>query len=305
MSRFLEFAKANRCIPDFIGIQCYPHLSIADDEEFFLYALTQESSPSILSADEHYTRTILKECKELLKKYGLQELSVWIEEWNSTLWQRDISGDTCYKAAWLVKNLSECYDEAESFGYWLLSDFIEERAAFGDVFHGGYGLFTYNCIPKSGWLAMQMMRNLGDRYLDAGDGWLITKTDRGLQIILNHYCHYDALYRLRYKKLSDPRKAYSVFMEKGNAEYSISLTGLKPGRYEIKRYSITAQQGSSFDTWLSMGKPKYLRESESVYLKRAAQPGYYLETRDLDSDYLIETTLQPHEIRMFLLERIE
>ena len=82
----------------------------------------------------------------------LQAFSWWRRRGsNSTLWQRDISGDTCYKAAWLIKNALQNYDQAQYLGYWLLTDFLDEWLVPGGVFHGGYGLFTINGIPKAGY----------------------------------------------------------------------------------------------------------------------------------------------------------
>ena len=109
----------------------------------------------------------------------------------------------------------------EAFGYWSLTDFFEEVSDFGSVYHGGYGLFTYNGIPKSGWHAMRFLNMLGDVKVGGGDGWMATKSDEGIQLLMDHYCHYDGLYCLRYRKLTDPEKAYSVFSKgwkKGNTK---------------------------------------------------------------------------------------
>jgi len=50
----------------------------------------------------------------------------------------------------------------EAFGYWLLTDFIEERLPYDDLtYFGVCGLFTYCGIPKAGWTAMLLLRKLG------------------------------------------------------------------------------------------------------------------------------------------------
>ncbi len=302
---FFEYAISKNCVPDFVCTECFPHRAIEWDTDFWRFMLSQMSSPLALSSDMHYTRTMLKDYRKLLGKYGLAHLEIWIEEWNSTFWQRDLSGDTCYKAAWLTKNICENYDESEAFGYWTLSDFIEERSDFGTVYHGGYGLFTYNGIPKSGWLAMRLLHMLGDTKLDAGDGWMITRSKRGIQIILSHYCHYDSLYCLRYHQLKDPKQAYHVFVKDGLLKYEIHLTDLPAGTYEIKRFLVSSEHGSSFDVWLKMGMPQYLRRQEIEYLKQMAQPQYHVQTLELQGEYTMESCLSPHEIQIFLLEMVD
>ena len=299
---FFEYALSHNCVPDFICTECFPHRAIGQDADFMRFMVSQISAPSVLSSDVHYTRTMLRDYRKLLESYGLSHLDIWIEEWNSTFWQRDLSGDTCYKAAWLTKNICENYDETESFGYWTLSDFIEERSDFGIVYHGGYGLVTYNGIPQSGWMAMKLLRMMGGVKLDAGEGWMITRSRQGIQIILNHYCHYDNLYCLRYQKLTDPRKAYSVFMEDGLLKFEIHLTDLPAGEWEIKRFLISPKCGSSFDVWLNMGMPRYLRGDEINYLRNTSQPQYQVETLELTGSYRVESCLAPHEVQMILLD---
>ena len=62
-----------------------------------------------------------------------------------------------------MKDICENYDRAEAFGYWLLTDFIEERLPHeGMTYFGGSSLLTYNGIPKAGWNALRLLRKLGD-----------------------------------------------------------------------------------------------------------------------------------------------
>jgi xylan 1,4-beta-xylosidase len=177
----------------------------------FIQHQSQQSAPTVLSSDENFMRTVREQLQSLFEEFGVGKQELWFEECNSTLWQRDLSGDTCYKAVWLAKNLCENYDCAESFGYWLLTDLMDEHTALDSVFHGGYGLLTYNGIPKSGYQAMRFLRQLGDTQIGAGDGWFLTRRGKDFQLLLYHYCHYDNLYRYRYKRLSSPQEAYSVF----------------------------------------------------------------------------------------------
>ena len=298
---FFTFAKEHDCIPDFVCTQCYPHHSIQADEAFWQLTLSQEKAPSMLSADVHYLKNIIADYRKLLADCGLSHLPLWIEEWNSTIWQRDLSGDTCYKASWLVQNICETDGSIEALGYWTLSDFMEESSVFGRVYHGGFGLFTYNGIPKSGWQALLLLRMLEGEKIGAGEGWLAIRSSRGIQIILSHYCHYDSLYCLQYKKLTDPARAYSVFETDGMRKYDIHVQGMSPGTYEIRRLTISSQHGSSFDAWLEMGRPEYLREEEIEYLKHLSVPKMQIETRTLDGSYAAECLLGPHEVQLIIL----
>lgn len=303
--RFLEFVLAEHCVPDFICTQCYPHEEIDITDDFWRFTMTQASSPAILSTDIHFMRRALHAYRSLLTTYGLQDLPIWTEQWNSTVWQRDLSGDTCYKAAWLAMNICENMDETESFGYWSFSDFMEEISDFGGIYHGGYGLFTYNGIPKSGWHALRFLRMLGNTRLAAGNGWFAARNEKGIQILLHNYCHYDYLYCRRSRKLTDPQKAYSVFAESGPVIYDISIDHLAQGTYEMRKYSITPAHGSSFDTWVAMGMPPYLSAEERTYIERASQPFYQVETVHADEELSLECILNAHEVQIIILNIME
>ena len=301
---FFTWTKEHECVPDFVCTQCYPHHSIQADEAFWQLTLSQEKAPSMLSADIHYLKNIIADYRKLLADSGLTHLPLWIEEWNSTIWQRDLSGDTCYKASWLVRNICETDGSIEALGYWTLSDFMEESSVFGRVYHGGFGLFTYNGIPKSGWQALLLLQMLEGNKIGAGDGWLAVRSSRRIQIILSHYCHYDNLYCLQYKKLTDPEKAYSVFETDGVRKYDIHVQGLSTGMYQVRKLTISPQYGSSFDAWLEMGRPEYLREEEIAYLKHISVPKLQIETMQLDGSYAAECLLGPHEVQLIILSEM-
>ncbi|MBR2189527.1 MAG: helix-turn-helix domain-containing protein [Eubacterium sp.] len=298
--RFFRFAAQNDCLPDFISIRCYPHSSLAQDPEFLQYSLSQASVPSVLSGDMHYTRTMLQEYQAILRRFDMEDAELWLDEWNSTLWQRDLSGDTCYKAAWLVHNYCETASLASAFGYWTLSDFIDERADFGAIFHGGYGLMTYNGIPKSGWQALRLISALGTHCIASGPDWIAAKGEHSIQILLTHYCHYDTLYRLRYQRLTDPREAYKVFINRGNRRCRIRLTGLQAGIYDVTTTEISRMYGSSYDIWLNMGAPAELYPHELSYLRQMSQPAYHIESIRSDGTYTTELIAAPHSV--YLLE---
>ena len=64
--------------------------------------------------------------------------------------------------------------------------------------------FTANGIPKAGYQALRLLNRVGDQKLAQGKGWYVSRTGNEIRIFLYHYCHYDALYRYRYKKAEQP-----------------------------------------------------------------------------------------------------
>lgn len=287
--------------PDFLTLQCYPHESMLKDEDFLRFTSTQHAMPSILSKDENFTKHAIEAYRDMAREVGLSDRPLFVEEWNSTLWQRDLSSDTLYKACWLTKNILENY--GETLGYWLLSDFIEEWELPSGIFHGGYGLFTVNRIPKSGYQAMRLLTCVGDRCLSQGNGWFVSRTDDEIQIFLYNYCHYDSLYRYRYQKLTDPKDAYRVFQNKGRLQIHLELSALTPGNYRISSKTLTRKNGSSFDRWLEIGAPDSMGSAECQYIMETSQPEFKLSDSISQGTLSLDEALAPHEVKLILIKK--
>lgn len=304
MRVFLQYATAHDCLPDFLTVQSYPHESSSADANFMSYTLSQQSIPSVLSKDTNFVKTFLYDLNGICREFELPDMDIFIEEWNSTLWQRDLSSDTCYKSVWLTKNICENMDAVSAFGYWTISDLMDERANFDSMYHGGYGLFTYNGVPKSGYEALRLLGQLGNCCIASGDGWYFTQSEREWQLILYNYTHYDNIYRYRYRRLEHPEDAYSVFESGKVVRFQVTFPALRRGLYQIEQQEITRTSGSSFDLWLAAGAPPSPDRAFLQYLAEHASAHRTLTTEQVDTALRLETALQPLEVRLFRIRKM-
>lgn len=293
--QFLRDIQEHGCTPDFFTIQCYPHEDILEDRDFLQFTASQESSPSIISRDEDFTKHALEKVREMLKEYGMEERELVVEEWRPTLWQRDLSCDTCYTAAWIFKNVFSSAGIADALGYWLLTDFLEEWQVPGGIFCGEGGLFTVNQIPKAGYQSLLLLSMAGNELIASGEGWAVTRKDNEIQIFFYHYCHYDTFYRYRYQRIRNPNEAYRAFEQKTPMNITLQLTGLP---------TVNRKFGSTYDKWLEIGAPTYLLPSDMRYITMASQPALRISEQSVaNQSYLVEATLEPHEIQVILLKK--
>lgn len=326
---FLHFAAGHRCLPDFHTIQWYPCIQ-TDDTLFMEYTLNQHSAPAILSTNPDYLRDKLDELDDLFRQYQVDGQEIFLEECNSTLWQRDLSGDTCYKAVWLAKNMVISAGRAV-FGYWLLTDLIEERAHLRSVFHGGYGLFTYNGIPKAGYHAMRLIAQLGTWLVAEGKGWILTRKESALQLLIYNYTHYSDINCFRYKRLETPEDAYSVFSPGEKMQLRFLLKGIIGDRAEtsgttgssgglstsgssnssetapkcrVTRTLLNREHGSSFDLWLRLQAPPYPSKEETDYMKTQTAPLSLMEIRNAADPLVLDVSLMPLEMELIIIECI-
>ena len=298
LERFLKFCKAESCIPDFISFHNYSHDEMDINKK---KNLKNENAMDFgyISRDESFLKKRVSDLKQILLVHNLEHIDIHLTEWNSTAYHRDLTNDTSFKAAFIVKNLLENIDSIQSFGYWTITDLIEERRAASYDFHGGLGLITNHNIPKPAFFAYQLLGKLGHTLISQGDGYFFTKSSTGYQLLLYHYCHYDRLYCMNQHANIDLENRYNVFLEQSPIELKFILNDLEKGTYKVRKYQLNRQHGSSYDKWVEMGAPKQLTSEEISYLKASSLPKLQIGEVRIEEDYILTANLEPHEVQLY------
>lgn len=292
---FYSMCKEYDCVPDIISFRSYA--AVNEPEEGMKLIGNNESFSFSVSGDEDFVAHTTERIKEILCKDGMEHMPLILEEWSNNIWQRDLCNDTCYKSAYLFKNILENNHHLNAIGYFAVNDRLEEVPPSAETFHGGFGLFTQNDIPKSACLAMELLAGMGDTLLAQGDGYLVSEKQGEIQIFLYHYCHYNLLYRYRHMVNISKTKRNEVFIHRNPKAFYIRLQNLSEAEYTVCRYGITKQGGSSYDAWVRMGAPDSLKEEERGLLKRMAYPEYHTEQMEsTDGELTIKANLSPHDV---------
>lgn len=303
LQEFLTMCTAECCVPDQITLLCFPYEPISD-RNFFGKLSHNEVFAEALSENESYVLQLRTQIGRILRQAGIMNAEITLVEWNSVLGQRDYSNDSCFKAAYLIKNLVENEGAYWGMGYWTANDMQSEAPPTTLPFHGGYGLHTEQGIPKSAYNALRLFNRMGNQRLLKEDGCLITQSPEQVQIIAYNYCHYDALYRNHYVLNNGAKNCYDRFVEKDDLRFIITLNNLK-GRANhccIRRYSINRDHGSAFDTWLAMGMPERLGTEEIEYLEAASCPQYQVESINTEGSLRIVAQVAPLEVQLITVD---
>lgn len=304
MEDFLVWCKERSCLPDILGVCCFYTEDETEDEIQDLKLVETDTAFSVvISKNEDYLAAMGESIRKLLKELQLQDMPVMLEEWNSNVWQRDLANDTRYKSAFLFKNVLENVQNYAAFGYWTLSDYMEEVPASEDLFHGGFGLYTACGIPKSGYQALYLLNFLGERVLAKGKGYLVTEKEDEIQIFLYHYCHYDTFYRYRHATKLSRTDRYHVFQQGSTKIFHIHFLQLEPGNYRIRRYEISAAGGSSYDAWVQMGAPKSLDPYEKQLLESKSYPQYQTEWMTCTGSLVVKAAVEPHGVSLIRIQK--
>lgn len=296
----MDYYTSNKILPDIWTMNLYHSILPEQDETNLKIMSMDEAFPLIVSPDENYVKHEIENIKHQLKSGNPEYIPIAVAEWNSNIWQRDLCNDTCYKSSYLFKNILENYDASAHLCYWSICD-LNELLPSPDLFHGGFGLFTRNALPKAGYNALRLLNRMGNRLLNEGNGYFITRNEDEIQIFMYNYCEYDTTYRYRHSENVNQKERYGVFKEKNAVQYNISIEGLTPGKYKRTEYYIGRDGGSLFDEWLRIGAPMHLSAEESDVLLRLSHPTYTCEVMDVEETCQIKNVLNPHDIKLILI----
>ncbi len=292
---YFAYCDTENCLPDFFSFHCYIHLADLTEIHSSFFS---KNNRITLSADPDYLRNAISQIRALVSSYGYGSDRLYMTEWNASPSHRDLSRDTLFMASFLVKNILENMDSVNSFGYWAISDFLEEFPIPRECFHGGMGVITASGIKKAGYYAFFFLERLGSKKIASGPGYYITSGGGGCQVLLYNYFHYDPLYcSMDHSGISHIDR-YSIFKDAANHTLQLRLSGLPQGPCRIIERTLNRSHGSSFDAWVDMGCPEDMTAEHTEYLKSISVPHYHETVEHIKGSYLLQRCLTPHELRL-------
>lgn len=300
---FISYSRKYDCVPDFINLHYYADIiPSVNNQNFHLAHAATSTFPKRTDDFSLWIGSIRK----VFSSLGLNELPMYLTEWNLTFSHRNLINDTCFKSCYIMKNLLKNYDRLDSFGYWNLTDLIEENALPDFLFHGGLGIYTMNGLRKSVFYTFYFANMLGNELLTADDGYFITRKEKeeSYQIITYNYIHYGNLFASGELFDITETNRYTAFDMTRKLKLSLDLKDVPNGRYEIREYFVNREHGSAYDLWIKMGSVP-LDPHDTELLRGLCAPGYHKELRLVEKNQLTyQTLLEPLEIRFTEIKRI-
>ena len=298
IKEFGDYCCINNCHPDFFNFHFYPLESVPTINESNL----QQMPYLMLNKSENILKETIEKINSTLKKFSFDKVPLFMTEWNSSVSHRDLMNDTAFKASYLAKNILENYDDLSSFGYWSLSDFIEECKIPQDLLNGGLGLFTYNKINKNPYYVLTMLNKLGNSLVARGDGYFITKQNYTYQIILYNYQHFSNLYASGELFDMTFTNRYTPFINTKVKKIIFTLCNLEFNKYMLKESIVNRTHGSCFDKWVDMGA--YPLETPEEIQTLSNLSNLMIRKQNIETvegRYIFSTELEPHEVRLIEL----
>ena len=122
-----------------------------------------------------------------MKQVELTDCELYITEWNNTISNRNFLNDSCFRATYLVRLLSNFGEEADMIGIMSGTDWVSSYMDATGIANGGIGLLTRDTIRKPAYYAFEFLNHLGENVLSKGENYILTKCHNGDLYILCYY----------------------------------------------------------------------------------------------------------------------
>ncbi|WP_313758258.1 AraC family transcriptional regulator [Tissierella sp.] len=175
----------------------------------------------------------------------------------------------------------------------MVDEISKEIILNNDTFFGGNGIFTSNYLKKPSYYAYMLLSLLGDTIIDKGEGYIVTKSEYGYQIMLFNPIEIDE--EIIYNNLPiDKIKERKVSLNILNMEND----------FQVTKYVLDRNFGSVYDKWVGLNKPERLDNDNWELLKEYVHPNISFYYGKKSTVYNTIATIKPYGAILFVLNNV-
>ena len=258
---FLKQWKKSKCCPDFISANIYP------------YEERRHAHCSERSRDNEYVVHRINQLKELLTKLGMEDVKLFITEWNLTASFRNYLNDCCFGGAYIIKNILDIYGKIDDIAHFVVTDRTQQDYDSNELLFGGAGILSKDGILKPAGYAFEFLNRLYPYHIGHGENYLLT-TDQhdSYGIICHNQRKLGDNYYLADEDKLEKEHLWLYFNEHDETELNFNLKNMSAGDYQIKVYRVNEKNGSAMSVWKELNYEKRLSREDIKYFRRVCEP---------------------------------
>lgn len=209
--------------------------------------------------------------------------------------------------SYLKENLNPIYDTIEMIPYIIhnythlenrivlnmMDEITREVELRNDTFFGGSGLYTSNYLTKPSYYALMLLAQLGEEIIYRGEGYIVTKSEYGYQILLYNPIEIDRDWIYENTSMDKIKER----------KISINIYNMKSD-FQITRFDLNKDHGSVYNKWNFLGNPERIDNNHWDLLKEYVHPriSFYHGKKSIVFNVL--TTVKPNGSVLFLLNNV-
>ena len=282
--------------PDYISMIHFPYISGAIRND--LYSRRSTDNDSFIHAIER-----IRGC---MNKAGFpKDMRLYVSEWSNTISDRNAINDSCYKGAYIVRNLIQNLTNVDGIGYFQATDRTVQYSDTNAFLFGGGGLITRDSILKPAAFAFDIMNRMKPYVVGRSREYIITVDDSENFIII---CHNQK--RLNYNYyLTDEgdinkEELWKYYEDNDPLKISFKLRDVSFDKYKARVYRVNEDSGSILDIWKGLDFDNLTR-NDIRFCRRICEPHLSIYKGEVENGVLdFDIQLKANEVACISLKKI-
>jgi xylan 1,4-beta-xylosidase len=258
IDEMLAFCTEQKVPLDFVSTHSYATMSGYLDE--FGHAGT------VFSPDREAITAGVRRVRAKIDRSAMPQAELHYTEWSASYTPADPIHDSYHSAAFILDKMRNIGRTADSMSYWTFTDIFEEPGPRTTPFHGGFGLFNYQDLPKPSFFAYKFLHQLGDTQLACADpAAFVCRSGSGAVQAL----FWDFTITNGEAKTSNQEFYKADQPAKPTNPAQLRFVGLTPGTYRLAATQVGYRANDVQSAWRDLGSPAQLTRGQVAHLRQA------------------------------------
>lgn len=236
-----------------------------------------------------YPARRLQAITRAIHRYKLA-LPIHLLAWNTLTGQTLHTNGGFFRGALLMHSLLSLPENVINVGFWLNAT-LQREALEGERFDtSSLAIWFGNSLPRPVYWVLRLWCRLRGERVASGPGWLLTRSRDGWQLLLSNTVAFNP-------DLSNQ----AAFLQRFRRRTGMTIQGIPPGRWRIRRLRFDQQNGALFPLLERMQSACGPDTEALEWIRHRARPQMQMWDETLSEEWLIHETLESNALVLYEL----
>jgi beta-xylosidase/AraC-like DNA-binding protein len=238
---------------------------------------------------KNYVKKACSRLKESLSSTGLEGVPIFLTDWNTLYGNTmDLSG-TFFRSALIFKEMLDAMKEVSGLGFWMDTHSLEKNNLDRDhIAMNGIALLYYYQIKRPAYFNLQLMEKMPMRILAEGEDFVMAMGENGYQLAVYNPSYINPSYSVE-----------SFFLQSITKEKKVVISGLPPGRYQIRKHILDQNHGEFYINWINLQHQDIYDQEVISFIKQGTRPDLRIYEEKVEAELYLQSTLTFNAFHLF------
>lgn len=204
------------------------------------------------------------------------------------VWKYQVYERHFFRGALVLKNVLDIANDVKTVALWINTTVHEDVGKDKRYRMDGVELFHYLNGKRPAYFALMFLKRLHGEIVAHGKDYVMTKNERGYQLILMNSNIINPYYSVE-----------DTFLQKLNKEIHITISGMAEGEYQIRKHVFDKDHGALYTKWWNLNS-KHGMDAEIIdYIINSSRPSLEIFDESIEEDWSFYSYLTSNAIHFF------